>query len=532
MNNTLIKYLLFTGIWSAFMLAVPSFAQNNAPNCVAVGNQTVAIGGSLSFNLQANDPDGDAVILSASGTPFSNGAVFGQTVNGTNATAVFSWTPPAGSQGNYTLVVTATDNNSSNPLSCSQSISISVTGPAPVLQTICLLNKFAPGGFAFYLGGLPSVYSDQYVFQGTGGLFEAYSDGTANIIGNIVNTDSSTWRWIVNMKLINRRSWADWSALGRSYKGNTPEALANHMNWDYYEVDSSSVLIGLNRFSGDTLYIRHAPSNMYYGFQLGVGANDKNGEIGMSGWFSYNGAYTGAGDANVLSFCRGRIPTFAGLTVLEGAVDQNSTNMKTSLAQASLLPLTQPYANTSYAYNGTESIAASAAVDMVDWLLLQFRDAGNPANIVYQKAVLLHKDGHLVDADGSYLIALDPSLTGSYYVSLCHRNHLDIMSAQPISASSNEFFSFDFTGSLSDLFHSTNSNSPAAKQMGPNGAWVMMSGDVTATDAVSAADLRKAGLNLNQSGFQAGDVNFSGSITQQDLNMILQNFFKNSQVPK
>jgi hypothetical protein len=532
MNSALIKYLLFFSVWAGMLFAGPVYGQNNPPVCVSIGSQTVALGSSLTITFQASDPDGDALTLTASGTPLSNGAVFGQTVNGSNATAVFSWTPPVTSSGNFTLVLTATDNNSGNPLSCSQSVSISVTGAPPTLETICLLNQFAPGGFAMFLGGLPSVYSDQYVFQGTGGLFEALSDGTANIIGNIVNIDSATWRWIVDIKLVNRRSWADWSALGRSYKGTTPEALANHPNWDYYEVDPSSRLMGLNRFSGDTLYISHAPSNMYYGFQFGTGANDKNGEVGMSGWFSYTGAYSGAGDVNVINFCRGRIPTFAGLAVLEGAYDANSTYMRTGLNQASLFPLNQPYGNTDYAYTGTESISASDAVDMVDWLLVQFRDATNPATVVYQKAVLLHKNGHLVDTDGNYLIEIDPSLTGSYYIAICHRNHLDVMTAQPVTPGSNEMFDYDFTEGLAKLYHDINGNSEAAKQVSATGPWVMMSGDVTNTDAISAADLRKAGLELNQAGFNVGDVNLSGTITQQDLDMILSNFFKQSQVPK
>lgn len=532
MNSALIKYLLFFGVWAGLILATPAIAQNNSPLCTPVANQTVALGSSISFAFQATDPDGDALTLTASGTPLSSGAVFGQTVTGSNATAVFSWTPAITSSGNFTLTLTATDNDPINPLSCSQSITIFVTGAPPTLETICLLNEFAPGGFALFLGGLPSVYSDQYLFQGTGGLFEAFSDGTGHIFGNIVNIDSSLWRWNVEIKLINRRNWADWSALGRSYKGSTPEALANHMNWDYYEVDPSSLVTGLNRFSGDTLFVVHAPANMYYGVQFGIGANDKNGEAGMSGWFSYSGAYAGAGDVNVINFCRGRIPTFAGLAVLEGAYDANSTNMRTGLNQASLFPLTQPYGNTGYAYHGTESISATDATEMVDWLLLQFRDVTNPATVVYQKAVLLHKDGHIVDADGNYLIEIDPSLTGSYYIALCHRNHLDVMTAQPVNPGDNEQYDYDFTEALSKLYHEINANSEAAKQISTSGPWVMMGGDVTKTDAVSAADLRKAGLELNQAGFKLGDVNFSGTINQQDLNLILSNFFKKSQVPK
>lgn len=533
MNSALIKYLLFLGIGAGLMLNI-SFAQNNAPVCTPVGNQTVALGNSVSISFQASDPDGDALTLTASGTPFSNGAVFGQTVSGSNATAVFSWTPPITATGNFTLTLTATDNNSANPLSCSQSITIAVTGAPPTLETICLLNEFSPSGFAMFLGGLPPSATDEYLFQGTGGLFEAFSNGTGRIWGNIVNKDSTSWRWIVDLKLVNRRSWADWSALGRSYKGNSPEALANHPTWDFYELDPSSRIIGLDRFAGDTLYAVHMPASLYYGFQFGLGANDKNGEFGMSGWFSFTGAYTGAGDVNSINFCRGRLPSFSAMAVLEGAYSPGFPNMRTDLSIAYLLPLTQPYANTPYNYNGTESISAAAAGDMVDWLLIQFRDPSNPATIVYQKAVLLHKNGHLVDVDGNYLIEIDPSLSGPYYIALCHRNHLDVMTANPIDPRSQDLYDYDFTEGLTMLYHHANSTSDAAKQINGTGPWMMMSGDVSKTDAISAADLRKAGLNMNQPGFSfsAEDVDLSGNVTQQDVNLILSNFFKQSQVPK
>jgi hypothetical protein len=37
----------------------------------------------------------------------------------------------------------------------------------------------------------------------------------------------------------------------------------------------------------------HQPSNQYFGFQLGEGANNKNSEFGFSGWFYYSGEFQG-----------------------------------------------------------------------------------------------------------------------------------------------------------------------------------------------------------------------------------------------
>ncbi|MCC6600044.1 MAG: T9SS type A sorting domain-containing protein, partial [Crocinitomicaceae bacterium] len=70
--------------------------------------------------------------------------------------------------------------------------------------------------------------------------------------------------------------------------------LANHINWDYYElVAGLSTLTGFGSYTGNILYLAHQPSNFYYGFQSGVGANNRNGNDGMSGWFYWTGWYNG-----------------------------------------------------------------------------------------------------------------------------------------------------------------------------------------------------------------------------------------------
>jgi uncharacterized protein (DUF39 family) len=49
------------------------------------------------------------------------------------------------------------------------------------------------------------------------------------------------------------------------------------------------------------LNLAHAPSNLYYGYQVGVAANNVNVDYGSGGWFTYSGLYqgnnvSGAGD--------------------------------------------------------------------------------------------------------------------------------------------------------------------------------------------------------------------------------------------
>jgi hypothetical protein len=60
----------------------------------------------------------------------------------------------------------------------------------------------------------------------------------------------------------------------------------------YYILQSSSAaeLTGWGRFAGSSIHLTHAPSNEYFGFQVGDGANNYNGDNGAGGWFLYGGA--------------------------------------------------------------------------------------------------------------------------------------------------------------------------------------------------------------------------------------------------
>ena len=96
-----------------------------APSINAIGSPTVTAGGTLSFTVIANDPNGFNITLSADGTigpnnnPFSAGASF-NTSNG-----AFTWNTDAMDVGNYSVQFTAT-NDANPPLSTSTNVAISV----------------------------------------------------------------------------------------------------------------------------------------------------------------------------------------------------------------------------------------------------------------------------------------------------------------------------------------------------------------------------------------------------------------------
>jgi MYXO-CTERM domain-containing protein len=105
---------------------------NQPPVLDSVGNQSAEVGSELSFTVNASDPDGDGLALSAANLP--DGASFTDNLDGSGS---FSWTPSADQAGSYSVLFSVTDNGVPQA-SDSEEISISVGGAnnAPVLDSI------------------------------------------------------------------------------------------------------------------------------------------------------------------------------------------------------------------------------------------------------------------------------------------------------------------------------------------------------------------------------------------------------------
>ena len=182
------------------------------------------------------------------------------------------------------------------------------------VETMCVATTaMGPGvDWALWLPTLSSATGANFVFNADGGHFDQFADGTARLHGTVVNTINASEEFVVDLWFKNKADWSAWSALGRNYKNDLLLACAveNHTDWTYYEmVDEFSTLTGAGALTGTDLYLQHMPSSLYFGFQIGVGANNKNCEFGMSGWFTYEGfvgaeAVSGHGDVNVDLACQ------------------------------------------------------------------------------------------------------------------------------------------------------------------------------------------------------------------------------------
>ncbi len=149
----------------------------------------------------------------------------------------------------------------------------------------------------------------------------------------------------------------------------------------------------------------------------------------------------------------------------------NGSTMSTALRTQDLIPLEDPY--------GTNTEVTSIPSNVVDWVLVEFRNKLNAAQVLYSRAFFLSSTGQLLNpADG----AVGGKITGvpkdEYYLAIRHRNHLGAMTLNTVNLASGSA-SFDFS-------------SPAAPLYGTNPVWdwwgtgvmTLWAGDATQTGTV------------------------------------------------
>lgn len=80
---------------------------------------------------------------------------------------------------------------------------------------------------------------------------------------------------------------------------------------------------------------------------------------------------------------------------------------------------------------GPDAWDATGPDAIVDWVLVELRDATDAARILSTRCGLVQRDGDVVAADGGSPLELS-AVPGPYHIALHHRNHLPVITATPI----------------------------------------------------------------------------------------------------
>ena len=207
-------------------------------------------------------------------------------------------------------------------------------------------------------------------------------------------------------------------------------------------------------------------------------------------------SFTRSGITQLGAFAIGTRPVLSPLLVspkifLQGAFA--GTMMTDNLRTANLIPTAEPYTGASgFTQSGsgggetsTTSIVGSAAPAgndaIVDWVFVQLHD-GITGAVVSTRAVLLQKDGDVVETDGVSPVNMAGNAGGNYYISIRHRNHLGVRSLNNMPLAKTTTFSYDFTTAQIKAFPGAVSNNPMASLTG--GVFGMWGGNANSNTTV------------------------------------------------
>ncbi|MFL0778253.1 MAG: T9SS type A sorting domain-containing protein, partial [Prochlorococcus sp.] len=116
------------------------------------------------------------------------------------------------------------------------------------------------------------------------------SDGTQTYTMTVVSSDNPAAGWTVTANYEAGMDWATWSTQPGNHSYKSDCGLGDHTTWLYSMMIDGSAS-GWGDYAGSELTLSHQPSNGYFGFQIGEGANNKNGNYGFSGWIYYSGSF-------------------------------------------------------------------------------------------------------------------------------------------------------------------------------------------------------------------------------------------------
>lgn len=214
--------------------------------------------------------------------------------------------------------------------------------------------------------------------------------------------------------------------------------------------------------------------------------------------------------------------------ILQGPYDPIAGLMSDELRAQGLLPSAEPYAALGYAFideGGTHTMASgvtatTGANAIVDWVVIEVREATNPSRVVYSRPALLQRDGDVVDYDGTSAPRLGVA-AGNWYLCVKHRNHLGVMTAVAVPLS-NGMASVDLCDPATATW-GTDGRVPMAAKAAMWCGDVLGDGDLRYTGTNNDRDpilllIGSATPNNTVNGYMRADCNLDGTVRYTGLN--------------
>jgi hypothetical protein len=263
-----------------------------------------------------------------------------------------------------------------------------------------------------------------------------------------------------------------------------------------------------------------------------IGGNDFTLEVTPNTTYlvriSNNTSWGVGGD---FSICVSATPfvTLNSMVFLDGAYNATTGLMRDDLRTAGYIPGSQPYGGAPWSYTGTEAIGVGV-LDVtgddaiVDWVLLELRDAVSNTTVVARRAALVQRDGDIVDMDGVGEVKFTGVTDANFYLVVRHRNHNGVMTndTYPLAQIPT---SVDLTVNTTATY-GTNARKSATGTFPAMTMWTGNANSNTLVNYSGSANDRTAILNFlgaatfltPQSGYNTQDVNMNGVVTYSGSN--------------
>jgi len=218
------------------------------------------------------------------------------------------------------------------------------------------------------------------------------------------------------------------------------------------------------------------------------------------------------------------------LVFLEGPHSVDAMNNLLSTTEK--IPLNQPYFVPPWNYAGNESVEYLPNANIVDWLLIEIRQAGDAQNatastVVSKQAAFLLKNGSIVGLDGLSPLKFNLVPNNLLFAVIWHRNHLGIMSANALSLVGG-LYTYDFTNDINQVYGGS-----FGYKIGNSGECVMVAGDGNRDGLINNLDKNLWSTEAGHLGYPWSDYNMDAQVDNKDrsdLWLINQDY--SSQVPK
>ena len=149
------------------------------------------------------------------------------------------------------------------------------------------------------------------------------------------------------------------------------------------------------------------------------------------------------------------------------------------------------------------------------------------ATIINRQAGFILKDGSIVQTDGFSNLQFNNSINHQLFLVIRHRNHLSILSANPLQYNKG-VYNYDFATGPDEVFNGT----AGYKQLSED-IWGMAAGDSDGNGLIGLPDKDDGWeIQAGESGYYSGDFNLDVQVDNIDKDDYwLPNVGKGAQVP-